>query len=165
MINLKGREPEGCVTSADYAHTRDKLIERMQHMVHPVTQQHLFTLVCQKEEAAFMGFGGDRAGDIFFCNKPLGVERKYTMAEYTEITSSRHMQGTVTGSHGPYLPSTRFSEGSLEGIFAAKGPGLKKGIWRERPISLADVAPTLCHLWGIPAPANAEGSVVADLLT
>ena len=74
------------------------------------------------------------------------------------------MQGSVTGTHGPYLPSTRFSEGSLEGIFIAKGPGLKQGLWRERPISLADVAPTLCHLWGIPSPAQSEGRILEDLL-
>ena len=111
-----------------------------------------------------MGFGGERAGDIFFCNKPLGVDHRHSAAEYGEITASRHMQGGVTGSHGPYLPSTRFSEGSLEGIFVARGPGLKQGVWRERPISLADVAPTLCHLWGIPAPAQSEGRVLTDLL-
>ena len=111
-----------------------------------------------------MGVGGDRAGDVFFCNKPLGVDRPYPVELYQEITSSRHMQGGVTGTHGPYLPSTRFSEGSLEGIFIARGGGFKRGVWRERPISLADVAPTLCHLWGIPGPAQAEGRVLTDLL-
>jgi predicted AlkP superfamily phosphohydrolase/phosphomutase len=132
MLNLKGREPQGCVEPADYEPVRQALIEEMQDMVHPVTGQHLFTLVCRKEEAAFMGFGGPRAGDIFFCNKPLGIDRRYDR-EYREITSSRHMQGKVTGTHGPYLPSTRFSEGSLEGIFVARGAGLKRGLWRERP--------------------------------
>jgi len=164
MVNLKGRDPDGCVEPADYEQVRDAVIEFMQDMKHPVTKQHLFSLVCRKEDAAFMGYGGDQAGDIFFCTKPLGVERKYSMAEYAELASSRHMQGTVTGSHGPYLPSTRFSEGSLEGIFVAKGPGVRQGVWRDRPISLADVAPTLCRLLGIPAPAQSEGKVLGDLM-
>jgi predicted AlkP superfamily phosphohydrolase/phosphomutase len=162
-VNVKGRDPEGCVEPADYERVRAEAMEFLQGLKHPITKQHLFTLVCSKEDAAFMGYGGDRAGDIFFCDKMLGIDYQLSQAEF-ELPESRHMMGLVTGGHGLCLPSTRFSEGSAEGIFVLKGPGVRRSGRRNRPISLADVAPTLCHLWSIPAPAQSEGRVLVELL-
>ncbi|MDI7274654.1 MAG: alkaline phosphatase family protein [Anaerolineae bacterium] len=163
-INLKGRDPQGCVEPQDYERVRAEAIEFLRGLRHPVTEEHLFSLVCSKEDAAFMGYGGERAGDILFCDTMLGVARPLSPADLAELPESRHMLGLVTGSHGLCLPSTRFSEGSNEGIFVLKGPGVRRSGRRAQPISLADVAPTLCHLWGIPAPAQAEGRVVREFL-
>ncbi|MBN1675764.1 MAG: alkaline phosphatase family protein [Kiritimatiellae bacterium] len=162
-VNLAGRDPGGCVSSRDYARVRGATIELMQDMRHPATREHLFSLVCVREDAAFMGFGGERAGDVFYCVKPLGIDGT-AAAAFEGVAASPHMQGNTTGTHGACLPSTRFSEGSQEGIFIAGGQGLKRGLCRPNPISLADVAPTLCRLWGMASPRHAEGRVLEDLL-
>ncbi|MNY39739.1 hypothetical protein D3C86_1744410 [compost metagenome] len=43
------------------------------------------------------------------------------------------------------------------------GPGLKKGVVLP-PIRTIDVAPTLAKLMGIPAPAQATGRVLTEVL-
>lgn len=44
------------------------------------------------------------------------------------------------------------------------GPGIRRGLRRPGPIRLIDIAPTIAHLLGIPAPAHCEGAVVQDIL-
>ena len=40
------------------------------------------------------------------------------------------------------------------------GPGVKQGYRRPRPTLITSVAPTLAAAWGIPVPADADGSVL-----
>jgi hypothetical protein len=51
----------------------------------------------------------------------------------------------------------------MHAIFYAAGPGLRTGV-AIPPIRHLDVAPTLAHLIGIPAPPQAEGRVVTEAL-
>jgi predicted AlkP superfamily phosphohydrolase/phosphomutase len=45
-----------------------------------------------------------------------------------------------------------------EGVFLARGPGLRKGL-RLGEISILDVAPTVLHALGVPVPRDLEGAV------
>ena len=163
-VNLKGREPHGIVASGEeYERVREAAINLLLDVKHPETGQHAFNLVCRKEDAAFMGVGGDRAPDIVFALQCVDPHRRYTLDEY-ETMVSQGMWRFSRGTHSSQLPSTRFSLGGTEGIFMVSGPGFKEGISRQRPVSMADIAPTLCHAFGIPAPADSEGAVLRDLL-
>ncbi len=61
-------------------------------------------------------------------------------------------------SHGATSPW------EINGAFAAFGPGIKKGVRSAVPTSNADLAPTLAHLAGIPAPRHVDGRVLREIL-
>ena len=164
-VNLKGRDPQGVVEPGqEYERVREAVIRLLFDVKHPETGQHAFNLVCRKEDAAFMGVGGDRAPDVLFALQCVDPRRRYTLAEY-ETMVSKGMWRFSRGTHSSQLPSTRFSLGGTEGIFLAAGPGFRAGIKRQNPVSMGDIAPTLCHAYGIPAPAQSEGAILRDLLT
>jgi predicted AlkP superfamily phosphohydrolase/phosphomutase len=168
-VNLKGRDPQGIVQpGAEYEEVQDSIIAALLDLKDPSTGQHAINLALKNEDAAWLGLSGPRAGDVI-----------YTMeAGYTSITTSSGDStvfekqargdypawGVAESHHGQYLASVSFSIGSMKAILMAKGPGLKKGYRRARPISLRDVAPTISHLMGIPAPAQSEGAILMDIL-
>ena len=47
-----------------------------------------------------------------------------------------------------------------DGLLVLEGPGVKRGKVVERPVELADVAPTICTLAELPIPADCEGGVI-----
>ncbi|MHB1130870.1 MAG: hypothetical protein ACYC4L_00595 [Chloroflexota bacterium] len=55
-------------------------------------------------------------------------------------------------------------EGEGDGLIIMDGPGVKRGGVVERPVELADVAPTLCYLAETPVPADCEGGVIYQAL-
>ncbi|MCL4464960.1 MAG: hypothetical protein M1389_02810 [Chloroflexi bacterium] len=55
-------------------------------------------------------------------------------------------------------------EGGAEGLVVMDGPGVKRGVVVNRPVELADVAPTVCYLAETPVPADCEGGVIYQAL-
>ena len=172
-INLKGRDPdsvhsmimgpEGIVEPEDYEELRDRVIDLLLQERHPATGRPIFSFVCRREEAGFLGYGGDRAADIVFGLRPeatAGMTRK----DYERMRENYPLPNTPGGTHGPYLPSCRFGMGTMEALFALKGPGVRRGYRRRNPIWLSDVVPTMCYLVGWRRPRDADGKVVADFL-
>ncbi|MGE5552522.1 MAG: alkaline phosphatase family protein [Betaproteobacteria bacterium] len=49
-------------------------------------------------------------------------------------------------------------------FLALAGPGVKKGVRIETPVSAVDLAPTLAHLMNLPAPAGAQGRVLVEAM-
>jgi len=158
-VNLKGRDPEGIVEPGDeYENIRDQIIQILLDLKDPETGRHIFNLACRKEDAAVFGYGGERAADVFAWSIPPNNRRKkYTAEEIKKLLPDLELgtwewPRTVTGNH------------SRRGIFILKAPGVKKGYRREKPVPLSYIAPTLCYLWGLRAPANADGGIIWDLL-
>jgi hypothetical protein len=56
----------------------------------------------------------------------------------------------VVGTHRP------------EGIFMAKGPGIRRGL-RLSDLSITDVTPTLLYAMGLPVPLDMEGHVAEPI--
>ena len=100
-------------------------------------------------EAGYTGITTSSGGDTVFEKQAQGDFPAWGVAE---------------SHHGQYLASVGFSIGSMKAMLMAKGAGLKKGYRRARPVWLRDVAPTISHLMGIPAPAQSEGAVLMDIL-
>jgi predicted AlkP superfamily phosphohydrolase/phosphomutase len=168
-VNLKGRDPQGIVQpGAEYEEVQDRIIAALLDLKDPSTGKHAINLALKNEDAAWLGLSGSRAGDVIYSME----------AGYTSITTSSGDNtvfekqargdypawGVAESHHGQYLASVSFSIGSMKAMLMAKGPGLKKGYRRARPIWLRDVAPTISHLMGIPAPAQSEGAVLMDML-
>lgn len=150
-LNLKGRDPEGCVEPGEeFERLREEIIQFLLDQRDPHTGRHLFNLVCRKEDAEMLGVGGDRVGDIFLWQEDPPVREP---AESPDVDlGTWDWPRANSGTHRP------------DAFFVVAGPGLKRGYRRERPVPLSAVVPTLCRASGLPLPSQAEGPVVWDFL-
>lgn len=82
-----------------------------------------------------LSFNRERSGDLYYQMKPFWVDRK---------TGTNH--GTPY-NYDVHVPLLWF------------GAGVKPGFRLER-VGVDDIAPTLCHLLGIPLPARAQGRML-----
>ncbi|NOZ21878.1 MAG: hypothetical protein GXP25_12420, partial [Planctomycetes bacterium] len=116
-----------------------------------------------------LGFGGEKVpADLIAIAAPGYTENMRYNAEAPDdhITRPDPKYGVWGGQEGTHhhLPSVDWSEGTIMSSFIIAGPGVKKGLRREKPVFLRDVAPTMAHLLGIPCPKDADGSVLYDIL-
>lgn len=140
-INLKGRDPEGIVEPEDYSKVQEQVIHALIDYVEPEKGKRPIVFALRKEDARFINIYGDRVGDVVFAiNEHFG------------------------GQHGIFLPTTKFGLGSVGGLFAMTGPGLKKGVELERNVWCLDMVPTICYLAGWPMPKDAEGAIIFQAL-
>jgi predicted AlkP superfamily phosphohydrolase/phosphomutase len=141
-LNLVGREPCGVVEPRDAGRVCGRVVRALRAYRDPATGVCPFSLVTAKEGAAALGLHGDGVGDVVYAVHP----------EFSD-------------EHGQMLPRATRSSGGWGMpalcLFAGDGaaaPGDVAGV------SLADVAPTLCHALGVPRPLQSEGSVRSALL-
>jgi predicted AlkP superfamily phosphohydrolase/phosphomutase len=142
-VNLKGRDPDGVVEPEDYLAVREKAIDALQSYRDPESGLCPFSLVLRKEDARVLGLYGDRIGDIVYATR--------------EEFGDEHGQGLGTGEWAS-------GSGSMKPLLLFSGPGIKQGEVLERTVWLTDVVPTICHVTGLPLPADAEGAVLYQAL-
>lgn len=137
-VNLKGRDPDGTVEPGEeYELVRDQVIAALYDWTDPASGKKPIVLALRKEDARVLGMYGDRIGDVVFaCHPDFG------------------------GQHGMFLPTAEYGLGQVKGLLIMAGPGIKRGERLSRTVWLTDVVPTICHMVGLPMPAQAEGSVV-----
>jgi len=141
-VNLKGRDPDGIVEPGEeYHHVQDEIIKAITEYVDPRTGRKPILFALRKEDARFINIYGDYVGDVVFA-------------------LSEH----IGGQHGPFLPTAEWGLGSLRGLFAMAGPGIKKGVELERNVWCLDMIPTICYLAGWPMPRDAEGAIIFQAL-
>jgi len=159
-INVKGRDPQGIVeTKEEYEELRDRIIEMLMDLKSPLSGKHLFNCVCRKEAARLYGIGTDGDPDILLLNLNTVEERK------RKITLDEVKQKLPDLDIGTWeQPKIYTGEHNLDGVLIMRGPGLRKGYRRKKPVWLSYVAPTLCYLTGIPVPADADGGIIWDFL-
>ena len=142
FINLKGREKYGIVDPADQYELEEQIMTDLYSYKHPDTGKRVISLALRNRDAILLGYGGPTAGDICFW--------------VAEGYNYDHCDGL----------STTYGEAStsLSPIFAAAGPGLKKGYTTDRVIRQVDIAPTICYLAGVRLPSTCEGSIIYQIL-
>lgn len=134
-INLKGREKWGIVDPKDKYALENKIIDDL-YNYRDENGERIIALAMRNKDAALVGLGGDKCGDIIYWN----VEHK----------------GRV---HGDTLPSAEgYANTSASPIFIAAGQGVKENFTTERYIRSVDVAPTIAVLGGVRFPAQCEGA-------
>jgi predicted AlkP superfamily phosphohydrolase/phosphomutase len=149
FINLKGREPHGCVEPGrEYEEVRRAIREDLLATMDPSTGEPMFKDVYMREEI-YDGPYLEEAPDIVFLpgdmrNKALGT---------LDFTSNR-FDFPVYGNSGDHR---------MDGIFLGVGPAFRKGA-RLETLSVLDVAPTVLHLLGLPVPEQMDGRVAADAM-
>jgi predicted AlkP superfamily phosphohydrolase/phosphomutase len=144
-LNLKGREPQGCVEPADAPALVTEIIAKLQasldvHLRQPKAGegvQSRRSLVYRKEEI-YWGEALDRAPEILVV-PPDGVMAVGT----TEFLSNRVITPTYAGSGWH----------RMEGIFIAAGKTIEPG--PKQKLRIVDLFPTIVALLGLPIP---EGS-------
>ena len=141
-LNLKGREPQGVVAPDAYEHVRDRVMRALLDYRVAATGACPFSLVVPKEDAAALGLYGDGVGDVVYAVHP----------DYCE-------------EHGQMLPDATSTPGAwgMPALCLFSGAGVRTGRVVEGPVSLTDVAPTICDALGIEPPLQADGVMLSQV--
>ena len=141
FVNLKGRQPDGIVEPDDYEQVQREIIDALLTYRDPGTGRRPFALALSREHAEVLNLSSDRLGDVVF-------------ALYPEFDAA----------HGKQLPAGKLGIGGQHSTFVMAGPGLRKGVDLDSTVRVVDVIPTICHLLGMPQPAQAEGRIIWEAL-
>lgn len=148
-INLKGREPRGCVDRLEYERLRTQLIKELKQLKDPDTGKCVIKPF--KREEVYHGEFLQDAPDIIV---------------FPEDGYKTSLLKPSLFTKGEVLPeSKKFGKGShsYKGIFIASGKNIKK-IKVSKPLSLIDITPTVLYLLGIPLPKHIDGRVIKELI-
>jgi len=158
-VNLKGRDPQGIVEPGEeYEKVREGIVHLLHNMVDPKTGKHPVALALRREEAEPLLHCGGNAGDVIYALK-AGYEASAVLrASLCEFEEPHY-----AGIHSSVLPNAKYGTGTMEAMAILAGGGLRRNRRREKPMRLVDFAPTVAYALGVPAPAQADGSVVLDL--
>ncbi len=144
-LNVRGREPWGTVEAgAEYESLRDELIAALAELRHPATGAPL-VLAARRREEVHRGPYAERAPDIVLELAP-GVKMTPALG-HGDLVDDVAWQGR--GHH------------HREGIIVAAGPGVHPA--EMAGARLADLAPTILALLGLPVPPTMDGRVLTDL--
>jgi predicted AlkP superfamily phosphohydrolase/phosphomutase len=149
FLNLKGRQPQGCVDPADARPLLDDLKASLQAIPHPETGQPLVEHVYEREEL-YQGPYSHLAPDLTVV---LGDWRYRTIGLH-DFTTNRVISPTFgpTGDH------------RMPGILIAAGPPFRPGATLEGDADLLDIAPTVLRLLDVPVPDDMDGRVLTEIL-
>ncbi len=146
-LNLRGREPHGCVAPQEKESLIAELIAGLREFVNPYTGEPVFERIYRKEEI-YWGEALAHAPEI------LGVPKDGIMAVgTTEFLSNRTISPTYAGSGWH----------RLEGIFIAYGDGIRPG--PKQKLRIIDLFPLVVTALGVPIPAGIDGRLPEDLLS
>lgn len=146
-LNLKGREPEGCVEPSEAPALIAEIIEKLKGFTNPYTGRLVLARIYRKEEI-YQGESFASAPEIFL------VPADDIMAVgTTEFLSNRTIAPTYAGSGWH----------RMEGVFIAHGKAVQPG--RKQKLQIIDLFPTLVTALGLPVPSDIDGRTPEDLFT
>jgi predicted AlkP superfamily phosphohydrolase/phosphomutase len=148
-INVRGREPHGIVNPGEECEALlQELTRELRGLRHPVTGEPMVHSVMRKEEVYAGPFVED-ATDLIFA-----------MQGMQKIPHSRHV--TSRRLFGP--PPIGWSGAHrFEGILTMRGPKVRQGA-SLRQAQIADLAPTILCLFGLPIPRDMDGRVLEEAI-
>ncbi len=145
-INLEGREPLGTVDEAAYEALREEIIAALRD-VRLLDGRPLCRGVYRREEV-YSGPWVHHAADIIL-----------DLHEGVRFTSLRAARGVYRDVLPPGQGTHR-----RDGVLAVAGSGVAPGPFADTP-QMADLAPTILALMGLPVPARAfDGRVLEDVV-
>jgi predicted AlkP superfamily phosphohydrolase/phosphomutase len=163
-VNLKGRDPEGSVKPGkEYEDLVDRIIEILYDVKDPLNGKRPFRLALSNRDSEFLGLSGERTGDVVTAVNPVYVpdNRMKFSGDLFENLNTGLPDGSI---HGQQLPSVDLGEfGSIRSVLIAWGPTIKRGHVMKKAVKMVDIAPTISHILGIPAPKHSEGRVIHEL--
>jgi predicted AlkP superfamily phosphohydrolase/phosphomutase len=151
FVNLKGREPQGCVSpGAEYDQILEDLTDRLQRLVDPESGQTVIGKVFRKDDV-YSGTYADRAPDLMFLTKDM----EYKALGLSDFASPRILTSVFgcTGNH------------RMNGMAALYGRNVIKRGARLQRAGIQDLAPTILYLMGVPVPREMDGVALLDVFT
>jgi predicted AlkP superfamily phosphohydrolase/phosphomutase len=148
FINLKGRQPQGCVAPADARPLISDLKAGLMEILHPETGGPILERVYEREEL-YQGPHAHLAPDLTV----VLTDWRYRTIGLHDFTTHK----VISPAFGPT------GDHRMEGILIAAGPAFRAGA-SPRQADLLDIAPTVLHLLGVPVPADMDGRVLTELL-
>jgi predicted AlkP superfamily phosphohydrolase/phosphomutase len=133
----------GGVPPSQYESFRNELIEKLKEIKDPASGERIVKRVLTKEEA-FRGSHNQQAPDL------LLVMRDHSFASILNKEPIVCTRPEIEGTHYP------------EGIFLARGPGIRQGAALPQ-LSILDVTPALLYSLGLPIPGDLEGRFAEEL--
>ena len=142
-INLKGREPFGCVSKEDYGMVKGWLTKLLYSLRDEETGENVVERVFSREEV----YGDNEdAPDLVFLPK-----KGYSVLNRLQFVSNSIFEfAPSTGTH------------TLTGIFMAYGSEVKQKAYIENA-KIWDLAPTILHLLNLPIPTYMDGVVLKEI--
>jgi predicted AlkP superfamily phosphohydrolase/phosphomutase len=132
------KEPGQTGVPADrYEAFRNKLIEELKEVRDEETGEQIIKQILTKEEA-YPGSNNEQAPDLTL------VMRDHSFVSILDKSPFVYRRPHIEGTHYP------------EGIFLARGPGIRKGE-AVSPLSIEDVTPTLLYSLGLDIPKDFDG--------
>lgn len=151
FVNLKGREPQGCVDPGrEYEQVLDELTDKLYGLVDPESGRRIIERVFRRDEV-HAGRYVDRAADLMFLTRDM----EYKALGLSDFNSPRTLELVYgcTGNH------------RMDGIFALQGETvIREGVTVEGA-AIQDLTPTILYLLGVPIPCEMDGRVLKDVFT
>src|SRR5690349_19714227 len=148
MINVVGRQPEGCVQPGEeYEALRTRILEEARSLRDPKTGE-LVVLEAYRREELYHGERIETAPDIIL------------------VTQDCYKGGTSVDELVSDVPLDVLSKLSgvhrMDGIIAAQGPHLR---WNQKleGAGIIDVAPTILYALNMPIPSDMDGKPLTSM--
>jgi predicted AlkP superfamily phosphohydrolase/phosphomutase len=148
FLNLKGRQPHGCVEPEDAARVLSEIKAALLAIKDPETGAPLIAHVYERDEL-YTGAHTELAPDLTV----VTADWRYRTVGLYDFTTNQFISPGFgpTGDH------------RLDGVFFGHGPAFRPG---SQPVgaNLADVAPTVLRLLGVPIPGDLDGRVLEEVI-
>lgn len=145
-INLKGRQPEGCVNAEDYEKLRNEIRDELLEVRDPYDNSQIVEKVLFREEV-YSGPYVEWAPDILV------------------VLNREYYPGSGLNSLVSPIPDSERSHWNglhdMHGILIMHGPVIKRN-FRIEKAKIEDLAPTILYLMGIPIPNWMTGKILID---
>ncbi|MFL5707179.1 MAG: alkaline phosphatase family protein [Ktedonobacteraceae bacterium] len=148
MINVAGRQPEGCVQPGEeYEALRTRILEELRSLREPTTGEPI-VLEAYRREELYHG------------------ERLETAPDIIVVTQDCYKGGTSIDELISEVPLEVISKLSglhrMDGIILAQGPHIRRDV-RVEGANIIDVAPTILYALGMPIPSDMDGKPLTNL--
>lgn len=159
-LNVRGREPEGCVEPDAYEATRDAVIAALRELIDPETQKPIFDFVYRREEI-YNGDAVEDAPDVIGL-----IDGPYHVAA-VDWRGANGAQKSVVEKVGNQLLFVSDTSGQhrMDGILAMNGNGIAPNHPSAQAPNLIDLAPTILQLFDEAIPDDMDGRVLNEFLS
>lgn len=148
FLNVKGRQPQGCVAPEDARPLLDDLKSGLLEIPHPETGEPLVEHVYERDEL-YNGPHAHLAPDLTVVLR----DWRYRTIGLHDFTTHK----VISPAFGPT------GDHRMEGIFVASGAPIRHGPLPEGA-NLLDITPTILHLLGVPAPNDFDGRALTEII-
>ena len=147
FINLRGREPYGCVPPEEYETVRQRVADALREIKHPQSDRPLVDEIIFKEQV-YEGPYAERGADLLPVMDGFRYIAFPLFASNTQLVTAQ-----VRGDSGCHR---------LHGILLASGPAVRQRIKLDGA-RIIDLAPTILYRMGLPVPDDMDGRVLTEM--